>query len=88
MQDAEEERVITTLKQLEAECSKDVAHRLMAEKNGAFNKLVTCMRQHKNKCSVREECLKCMGTLTKGFPDIVTHEGIHLLCEVLDEVHH
>lgn len=86
IQDAEEDRVIKVLKELEAECGIDMAHRLLAEKNGAFNKLVICMRQHKNKPSVREECLRCMGTLTKGYPDIVTHEGVQLLCDVLDEV--
>ena len=78
--------MIKVLKELEAQFSIDMAHRLMAEKNGAFNKLVVCMRQHKNNTAIHEECLKCMATLTKGYPDIVTHEGVHLLCEVLNEV--
>ena len=74
------------LKELEKECDIDLAHRVMAEKNKAFDKIVKCLKRFQTKQSVRDQCLKSMAALTQGYPDIVTHEGIELLCGVLQEV--
>lgn len=59
---------------------------MQAEKNGAFEKIVKCMRKFSAKSAVKEQCLKTMSALVQGYPDIVTQEGITLLSAVLDEV--
>lgn len=74
------------LQELEHECNIDLAHRIMAEKNGAFEKIVQCMKIFKANLAVTDQCLKSMNALTQGYPDIVTREGIELLCAVLEEV--
>lgn len=74
------------LQELETECNIDLAHRVMAEKNKAFDKMVKCLKHFQSSHLVRDQCLKSMAALTRGYPDIVTHEGIELLCGVLEEV--
>lgn len=74
------------LQELENECNIDLAHRIMAEKNGAFPLIVRCLKHYKSNSSVKDQCLKSMAALIQGYPDIVTHEGIELLCTVLEEV--
>lgn len=85
-QELEEEEVMKLLQELEKECNIDLAHRIMAEKNGAFPKIVTCLKRCKGNTSLKIQCLKSMEALIQGYPDIVTHEGIEILCTVLDEV--
>ena len=78
---------ITKLLQVvETECNIDLAHRIMAEKNGAFPLIVRCLKHYQKNSSLRDQCLMSMAALIQGYPDIVTHEGIELLCTVLDEV--
>lgn len=74
------------LRELEKECNIDLAHRVMAEKNKAFDKIVKCLKLFQTNKTVKDQCLKSMAALTQGYPDIVTHEGIELLCGVLQEV--
>ena len=74
------------LQVVETECNIDLAHRIMAEKNGAFPLIVRCLKHYQKNSSLRDQCLMSMAALIQGYPDIVTHEGIELLCTVLDEV--
>lgn len=78
--------MICLLGELEAECNVDLAHRIMAEKNGAFHTLLVCLKRFNIKHSVKDQCLKSLEALTRGYPDIVTHEGIEILCAVAEEV--
>ncbi|XP_057370996.1 armadillo repeat-containing protein 6-like [Daphnia carinata] len=77
--------VMTFLKELETQCNIDLAHRIMAEKNGAFPIIVQCLKRYQNNLSLKEQCLKSMASLIQGYPDLVTHEGIELLCNLLEE---
>lgn len=82
----EDDEVMKLLRELESECSIDLAHRIMAEKNGAFPMIVRCLKHYKSNLSLKDQCLKSMAALIQGYPDIVTHEGIEVLCTVLEEV--
>jgi len=75
-----------SLEELEKECNIDLAHRIMAEKNGAFPLIVKSLKHYQKNVVLRDQCLKTMSSLIQGYPDIVTHEGIELLCTVLEEV--
>lgn len=77
---------MTFLRELETQCNIDLAHRIMAEKNGAFPIIVQCLKSNQNNLSLKEQCLKSMASLIQGYPDLVTHEGIELLCNLLEEV--
>lgn len=77
--------VMTFLRELETQCNIDLAHRIMAEKNGAFPIIVQCLKRNQNNLSLKEQCLKSMASLIQGYPDLVTHEGIELLCNLLEE---
>lgn len=77
---------MTFLRELETQCNIDLAHRIMAEKNGAFPIIVQCLKRNQNNLSLKEQCLKSMASLIQGYPDLVTHEGIELLCNLLEEV--
>nr|CAH0112641.1 unnamed protein product [Daphnia galeata] len=81
----EDAEVMKSLEELEKECNIDLAHRIMAEKNGAFPLIVRCLKHYQKNSDLRDQCLKTMASLIQGYPDIVTHEGIELLCTVLDE---
>lgn len=81
----EDAEVMKSLEELETECNIDLAHRIMAEKNGAFPLIVRCLKHYQKNSDLRDQCLKTMASLIQGYPDIVTHEGIELLCTVLDE---
>lgn len=74
------------LGELETQCNIDLAHRIMAEKNGAFPLIVQCLKRCQNNSLLKEQCLKSMASLIQGYPDLVTHEGIELLCKLLEEV--
>ena len=87
IQTVEEEEILKLLQELEKECSIDLAHRIMAEKNGAFPKIVQFLKRCKDNAPLKNQCLKSMEALIQGYPDIVTHEGIETLCTVLDEVY-
>ena len=76
-----------SLEELEKECNIDLAHRIMAEKNGAFPLIVRCLKHYQKNSDLRDQSLKTMASLIQGYPDIVTHEGIELLCTVLEEVY-
>lgn len=78
--------MMNSLKELERECNIDLAHRIMAEKNGAFPLIVRSLKHYQKNSDLRDQCLKTMASLIQGYPDIVTHEGIELLCTVLEEV--
>lgn len=82
----EDEIVMKSLLELEKECNIDLAHRILAEKNGAFPLVLRCLKHYQNTPALRHQCLKSMAALIQGYPDIVTHEGIELLCAILEEV--
>jgi hypothetical protein len=78
--------VLKSLEEVEKECNIDLAHRIMAEKNGAFPLIVQSLKHYQKNSALRDQCLKTMASLIQGYPDIVTHDGIELLCTVLEEV--
>ncbi|XP_046441545.1 armadillo repeat-containing protein 6-like [Daphnia pulex] len=77
--------VLKSLEEVEKECNIDLAHRIMAEKNGAFPLIVQSLKHYQKNSALRDQCLKTMASLIQGYPDIVTHDGIELLCTVLEE---
>ena len=71
---------------IENECKIDLARRILAEKNGAFSKILQCSKKFQSNADVRDQCLDTMAALTEGYPDILTVEGLEWLSNILDAV--
>ena len=74
------------LKVIEDECKIDLPRRILAEKNGAFNKILQCLRKSHSQHALRDQCLLSLAALTDGYPDILTEDGTEILTKILDEV--
>ncbi|OAD53079.1 Armadillo repeat-containing protein 6 like protein [Eufriesea mexicana] len=73
-----------TLDKLRNELDKDIAHRLYAEKNGAYNSLIKLMKACLNNGTVLKATLKAITSLMTGNPDLLNDEGIALQIQILD----
>ena len=78
--------VINQLKEIESECNIDWARRILAEKNGAYGKILACMKRFDSVAVVKDQCLKSMASVTQDYPDILTQEGIEILTGILEQV--
>lgn len=67
-----------TLDKLRNELDKDIAHRLYAEKKGAYNSLIKLMKACPSNGTVIKATLKAITSLMTGNPDLLNDEGIAL----------
>jgi len=71
---------------LTEECKIDLAHRILAEKNGAFEIILKSVKKFSSNPIIIDQCLLSMASLTDGYPDILTHDGAEFLTGLLDKV--
>ena len=80
------ECLINELKVIEDECKIGLPRQLIAEKFGAFNLVLHCLRKFYSQHALRDQCLLSLAALTDGYPDILTEDGTESLTKILDEV--
>jgi len=80
-----ENDILQNLKTLTEECKIDLAHRILAEKNGAFDIILKSVKKFSSNPIIIDQCLLSMASLTDGYPDILTHDGAEFLTGLLDK---
>lgn len=60
------------------ECDKDIAHKLMASKEGAYETIIKCILQYEENDIVLLATLKCIVTLMEGQPDLLQIKDISI----------
>ncbi|ELU02618.1 hypothetical protein CAPTEDRAFT_184330 [Capitella teleta] len=72
--------VSAELRVIKEECDRDLAHRCLAAKHGAYISLIQCLKGQKQILLVT---LDALASLTNGQPDVLTDEGVDLLLDLL-----
>ncbi|PBC33032.1 armadillo repeat-containing protein 6 homolog [Apis cerana] len=73
-----------TLDKLRIQLDKDIARRVYAGRNGAYNSLIKLMKACLNNGTVIKAALKTITSLMTGNPDLLNDEGIALQIQILD----
>ncbi|KAK3861857.1 hypothetical protein Pcinc_032222 [Petrolisthes cinctipes] len=79
------EEVQEHLATLATQCSLSLSHRILANKNNAYDVLIKLLQTCKDNGAILNACLKTLVALTEGNPDILNSEGIQLLLQLLEE---
>lgn len=73
-----------TLDKLRIQLDKDIARRVYAGRNGAYNSLIKLMKACLNNGTIIKAALKTITSLMTGNPDLLNDEGIALQIQILD----
>ena len=80
---ADPSHIIPNMQKLKEECDVDMAHRLMAGKNGAFPLLVTFCKDYKDDQEIFLASMNALVSLCTGQPDLLTDDSAQLFCNFL-----
>lgn len=75
---AEHEHVLPLLNKLKAELDKDMARRVFAGKNGAYETLLEVISSCKDTSYILRPALKTVTSLMTGNPDLLDDAGVNL----------
>ncbi|XP_049786589.1 armadillo repeat-containing protein 6 homolog [Schistocerca cancellata] len=73
------------LSELKAECDKDLAHKILAGKNGAYDLLIKVLELYETNRDVTLVTLDAMISLMTGQPDLLDEKGTNLIIKFLKE---
>ncbi|XP_066588316.1 armadillo repeat-containing protein 6 homolog [Prorops nasuta] len=79
------ENIPHTLDKLRIELEKDIARRVFAGKNGAYDILIRLMKACHNNILVMKAALRAITALMTGNPDLLDDKGIALQMEILEK---
>lgn len=79
------EKVQDPLATLTTHCRRSLAHRILANKNNAYEALIKLIQAVKGDSGLLSACLRAMVALTEGNPDVLNPEGTQLLLQLLEE---
>ncbi|XP_039765878.1 armadillo repeat-containing protein 6 homolog [Pararge aegeria] len=88
-------QIIQELEVLMTECNKDIAHRVRAGKEGAYNTLIDVLdvklkgytqEQNKGNQTLIVKTLNCLTALMEMQPDLLDEKGINIIKSILDSV--
>ncbi|XP_026467253.1 armadillo repeat-containing protein 6 homolog [Ctenocephalides felis] len=82
---AADKEILCNLKVLSTECKKDIAHRLLAANENAYNTILLCLSKCSHNDDIVTGCIEALISLMDGQPDLLDDQGVAYMIEYLTE---
>nr|CAD7409337.1 unnamed protein product [Timema cristinae] len=80
----EEDRLTQALNDLQLECDKDLAHKMLAGKKGCYGALLDVLERSDTNIHIAEPVLGVLTSLMTGQPDLLDERGIGQMMQLLE----
>ncbi|XP_075216356.1 armadillo repeat-containing protein 6 homolog isoform X1 [Lycorma delicatula] len=80
---SDNEHILSELKFLQDECQKDIAKKILAGKEGAYNILLDLLEKSKANKEVEVQIYRTLTSIMTGYPDLFDERGVNILSSTL-----